>query len=74
MLGLVISCHLHFAIIFNYAKQTYEIKKLIEVEQLWWCCPLVRTWFIIAKVWGSIPYTYNLCACLESEGKKVRLK
>jgi hypothetical protein len=21
---------------------------------------------IIAKVWASIPYTYNLCACLES--------
>ncbi len=21
--------------------------------------------FIIVKVWGSIPYTYNLCACLE---------
>jgi hypothetical protein len=34
MLGLITSCHLHFAIMFNYVKQTYEIKKLIEVEQL----------------------------------------
>jgi len=65
MLGLATSCHLGFTIVFNDVKQTYEIKKLIEIEHLWWCTPLVRTWFIIVKVWGSIPYIYNLCACLK---------
>jgi hypothetical protein len=35
---------------FNDVKQTYEIKKLIEVEHLGWCSALVRTWFIIVKV------------------------
>jgi hypothetical protein len=34
MLGLVISCHLGFVIMFNDVKQTYEIKNLIKVEHL----------------------------------------
>jgi hypothetical protein len=58
MLGLTISYHLGFAIMFNDVKQTYEIKKLKKFEHLWWCNPLVGTWIIIMKVWGSIPYTY----------------
>jgi hypothetical protein len=33
MLGLVCNRHLHFAITFNYAKQIYEITKLIKVKQ-----------------------------------------
>jgi len=65
MLGLATSCHLGFAITFNYVKQRYETKNLIKVKHLWWCSPLVRTWFIIVKVWGSIPYIYNLCSSLE---------
>jgi len=34
MLGLATSCHLGFTIVFNDVKQTYEIKKLIEIEHL----------------------------------------
>jgi hypothetical protein len=65
MLSLTTNYHLSFAIMFNDVKQTYEIKNLIKVEHFLWCSPLVRTWLIIVKVWGSILYTYNLRACLE---------
>jgi hypothetical protein len=34
MLCLTTNCHLGFAIMFNDVKQTYEIKKLIEVKHL----------------------------------------
>jgi len=35
---------------------------------------LVKTWFIIMKVRGSISYTCNLCACLKYLGRYVKLK
>jgi hypothetical protein len=31
-----------------------KYKNLIKIEHFLWCSLLVRTWFIIVKVWGSI--------------------
>jgi hypothetical protein len=60
-LNLKINCYLGLATIFNDVKLKYQIKKLNKVERNWWYSANVKTWFIIAKVSGSIPFTCNMC-------------
>jgi len=45
------------------------MKNLTKVEHFCWCSPLVKTWFIIMKFWGSIPNICNLYICLKGKGR-----
>jgi hypothetical protein len=42
--------------IFTYINVDVKFKNLIKIVTFWGCSPFIRTWFIIVKVKGTIPY------------------